>query len=84
MTKNRNKSDYFYSSQKMKKSNFNNDNKIKNDDYAKNLKLSEDINPIQLLKEEELLISQIRMALSYDDTEYEITFISDFFNYFEK
>ena len=41
MTKNRNKSDYFYSSQKMKKSNFNNDNKIKNDDYAKNLKLSE-------------------------------------------
>ena len=40
MTKNRNKSDYFYSSQKMKMSNFKNDNKIKNDDYAKNLKLS--------------------------------------------
>ena len=52
--------------------------------FFTNLKLSEDINPIQLLKEEELLISQIRMALSYDNTEYEITFISDFFNYFEK
>ena len=49
-----------------------------------NLNLSDDINPIQLLKEEEHLISQIRMALSYDNTEYEITFISDFFNYFEK
>lgn len=49
-----------------------------------NLKLSEDINPITLLKEEEHLISQIRMSLSYDNTEYEITFISDFFSYFEK
>ncbi len=54
------------------------------DKFFTNLKLSEDINPIQLLKEEELLISQIRMALSYDNTEYEITFISDFFNYFDK
>ena len=41
MTKNRNKSDYFYSSQKMKMFNFKNNNKIKNDAYAKNLKLSE-------------------------------------------
>ena len=52
--------------------------------FLENLKLSEDLNPVKLLKEEEHLISQIRMALSYDDTEYEITFISDFFSYFEK
>ena len=41
MTKDRNKSDYFYSSQKMKMSNFKNDNKIKNNANAKNIKLSE-------------------------------------------
>lgn len=49
-----------------------------------NLKISKDINPVQLLKEESLLISQIRASLSYDITEYEITFISDFFDYFDK
>lgn len=52
--------------------------------FIENSKLSQNINPILLLKEEESLISHIRMALSYDNTEYEISYISDFLDYFDK
>lgn len=40
-------------------------------------------NPVELLNEERILTDQIRMALSYDNTEYEIAFINDFQEYFQ-
>lgn len=40
-------------------------------------------NPVELLNEERILIDQIRMALSYDNTEYEIAYITDFQEYFK-
>ncbi|WP_413853717.1 hypothetical protein [Candidatus Ruminimicrobium bovinum] len=47
-------------------------------------KINESLNPVQLLEEERTLIEQIRYAISYDKTEYEIAYISDFEEYFEK
>lgn len=44
--------------------------------------LSNRINPVELVNEERTLTEQIRMALSYDATEYEIAYINDFSKYF--
>lgn len=46
-------------------------------------RLNQKLNPIELVNEERKLIEQIRMALSYDNTEYEISYISDFSQYLE-
>jgi len=40
------------------------------------------LNPIELISEQRHLTERIRMALSYDNTEAEITYISDFKDYF--
>ena len=40
-------------------------------------------NPIELVLEERQLIMEIRKALSYNNEEYEITFVSDFNSYFK-
>lgn len=45
--------------------------------------LNQKLNPVDLVNEERKLIEQIRMALSYDNTEYEISYINDFSKYFE-
>jgi hypothetical protein len=45
--------------------------------------LANKLNPMELIGEQRYLIERIRMALSYDDTEAEITFISDFKDYFK-
>ena len=44
--------------------------------------ITKNINPIDLVQEERQLISEIRKALSYNNEEYEITFVSDFSRYF--
>ncbi|MDR2191832.1 MAG: hypothetical protein LBO62_02995, partial [Endomicrobium sp.] len=41
------------------------------------------INPIELVSEERMLVEDIRAALSLNKTELEISFLSDFFLYFE-
>ncbi|MDR1195084.1 MAG: M48 family metalloprotease, partial [Endomicrobium sp.] len=41
------------------------------------------LNPIELISEQRHLIERIKMALSYNDTEAEITYISDFKGYFK-
>ncbi|MDD5020579.1 MAG: hypothetical protein PHR82_00385 [Endomicrobiaceae bacterium] len=46
-------------------------------------RLNQRLNPIELVNEERKLIEQIRMALSYDNTEYEISYINDFAKYFD-
>lgn len=40
------------------------------------------INPVNLLQEERQLISEIRKSLSYNNEEYEVTYIADFAKYF--
>ena len=45
--------------------------------------ITKNINPINLIQEERQLITEIRKALSYNNEEYEITFILDFNKYFE-
>lgn len=47
-------------------------------------KINESLNPVKLLEEERDLIEQIRYAISYNKTEYEVAYISDFEEYFEK
>ncbi|MCL1973084.1 MAG: hypothetical protein FWG57_08915 [Endomicrobia bacterium] len=44
--------------------------------------LSRNINPLDLIAEERHLIERLRTALSYDQTENEIAFMSDFYGYF--
>lgn len=44
--------------------------------------LSKKINPVALISEERLLVEQIRIALSENKQELEISFLSDFFVYF--
>ena len=46
--------------------------------------ISDNINITKILKEEEMLISNIKNALSYNLREYEITFLNDFHTYLEK
>ena len=45
--------------------------------------ITKTINPIDLVQEERQLISEIRKALSYNNEEYEITFVSDFNSFFK-
>jgi len=45
--------------------------------------ITKNINPINLVLEERQLITEIRKALSYNNEEFEITFILDFNKYFE-
>jgi hypothetical protein len=44
---------------------------------------NQDFNPIKLVLEERQLVNEIRKALSYNNEEYEITFLSDFSRYFK-
>lgn len=44
---------------------------------------NKNFNPIRLVQEERQLIREIRKALSYNNDEYEITFLSDFNKYFK-
>ncbi|MCR4662536.1 MAG: hypothetical protein K5622_01450 [Endomicrobiaceae bacterium] len=46
--------------------------------------ISENINFTEILKEEKLVINNIKAALSYDSNEYEIVFLNDFYTYLEK
>ncbi|MDR3113458.1 MAG: hypothetical protein LBU09_03700 [Endomicrobium sp.] len=41
------------------------------------------INPVELISEERFLVEDIRVALSLNKTELEVSFLSDFFLYFE-
>jgi hypothetical protein len=50
--------------------------------FLKNKKLSGEINPTEMLKEERQLIERIRSAYSYDQMEEEIAFVEDFYSYF--
>lgn len=45
---------------------------------------SKDINLANVLKQEQLIISNIKAALSYSSAEYEIVFLNDFYVYLEK
>ena len=60
-----------------------------NKDFKEVVKLSNlnlnnnSFNPVQLVQEERQLISEIRKALSYNNEEYEITFVSDFNSFFK-
>ncbi|MBR3628042.1 MAG: hypothetical protein IKN42_04255 [Elusimicrobia bacterium] len=45
---------------------------------------TENINFTKILKEEELIINNIKTALSYNSNEYEIIFLNDFYTYLEK
>ena len=60
-----------------------------NKDFKEVVKLSNlnlnnnGFNPVQLVQEERQLISEIRKALSYNNEEYEITFVSDFKSFFK-
>ena len=50
--------------------------------FFKLQELSRSINPLDLINEERHLIERLRAALSYDQTESEIAFLSDFYDYF--
>ncbi|MBR3627816.1 MAG: hypothetical protein IKN42_03085 [Elusimicrobia bacterium] len=60
-----------------------------NNNFKEIVKLSnlninnKNFNPIELVQEERRLITEIRKALSYNNEEYEITFVSDFNSYFQ-
>lgn len=45
---------------------------------------AENINFTKVLKEEKLIINNIKVALSYNSNEYEIIFLNDFYTYLEK
>ena len=47
-------------------------------------RINKEINPVELVEEERELIEQVRWALSYNDEEYEITYIADFNKYFKE
>ncbi|MBO7610604.1 MAG: hypothetical protein J6T23_00145 [Elusimicrobia bacterium] len=51
--------------------------------FLKTNYITKKLNPIDLVQEESELILEIRKALSYNNDEYEITFISDFNKYFK-
>ena len=53
---------------------------IKN--FIKYVEISKQINPVELVEEERILVENIRLALSNNETEFDISFISDFFNCF--
>ncbi|WP_372519409.1 HD-GYP domain-containing protein [Candidatus Ruminimicrobiellum ovillum] len=45
--------------------------------------INRELNTVELVQEERQLLSEIRKALSYNNEEYEITFVSDFSKYFK-
>ncbi len=45
--------------------------------------INRELNTVELVQEERQLLSEIRKALSYNNEEYEITFLSDFSRYFK-
>ena len=56
--------------------------KLKN--FLEANRINKGINPIELVEEERELIERVRWALSYNDEEYEITYIMDFNKYFKE
>ena len=52
-------------------------------DFLQTNSITKKINPIELVQEERQLITEIRKALSYNEEEYEVTFLSDFNKYFQ-
>ncbi|WP_413854137.1 DUF1722 domain-containing protein, partial [Candidatus Ruminimicrobium bovinum] len=53
---------------------------IKN--FINYVEISKQINPVKLLEEERTLIENLRISLSKNETELDISFLSDFFSYF--
>ncbi|MBR4632874.1 MAG: hypothetical protein IKO48_06125, partial [Elusimicrobia bacterium] len=52
-------------------------------EFLKSNELNRELNTVELVYEERQLITEIRKALSYNNEEYEITFVSDFSRYFK-
>ena len=52
-------------------------------EFLKSNEINRELNTVKLVYEERQLITEIRKALSYNNEEYEITFISDFSRYFQ-
>ena len=52
-------------------------------EFLKSNEINRELNTVELVYEERQLITEIRKALSYNNEEYEITFISDFSRYFQ-
>ena len=65
--------------QDFKDANFSNE--IKN--FINYVEISKQINPVKLVEEERILVENIRLALSKDEAEFDISYLSDFFNYFK-
>ncbi|MBO7431957.1 MAG: hypothetical protein J6U02_03565 [Elusimicrobia bacterium] len=60
------------------------DNKYKSlSEFLKSNEINRELNAVELVYEERQLITEIRKALSYNNEEYEITFVSDFSRYFQ-
>jgi len=54
---------------------------IKN--FINYVEISKQINPVKLVEEERILIENIRLALSNNEAEFDISYLSDFFSYFK-
>ncbi len=46
--------------------------------------LAESINPVKLINEERVLLNNLRQAFSKNSTEYEVSFLADFYDIFKK
>lgn len=51
--------------------------------FLKSNALANTINPLELLKEERILLNSLRQAFSANETEYEISFLTDFYSVFK-
>lgn len=51
--------------------------------FLQSNKINKELNGVELVHEERQLIGEIRKALSYNDEEYEVTFVLDFSKYFK-
>jgi len=52
-------------------------------EFLKSNEINRELNAVELVYEERELITEIRKALSYNNEEYEITFVCDFSKYFQ-
>ena len=52
-------------------------------EFLNSNEINRELNTVELVYEERQLITEIRKALSYNNEEYEITFVSDFSRYFQ-
>ena len=52
-------------------------------DFLQSNEINRELNTVELVYEERQLITEIRKALSYNNEEYEITFVSDFSRFFK-